>query len=71
LRYFSNTPEFSQGKSGASKVLTDIAWARQYLVFAGYIDNSVRGKWTLTDKGYSAPMSIEIASDIFMKHAKK
>ena len=65
----SEDVDFSQGKSGASKILTDIAWARQYLVFAGYIDNSVRGKWTLTDKGHSAPMSIEIASDIFTKHA--
>ena len=59
----------SHDKSGASKILTEIAWARQYLVFAGYIDNSIRGKWTLTDKGYSAPMSVEIASDIFIKHA--
>ena len=65
----SEEVDFSQGKSGASKILTDIAWARQYLVFAGYIDNSVRGKWALTDKGHSAPMNLEIASDIFTKHA--
>lgn len=60
---------FSKGKNGASKILTEIAWARQYLVFAGYIDNFVKGKWTLTPKGYTAPMNAEIASDIFVKHA--
>src|SRR5262245_18701940 len=28
-----------------------VAWARQYLVYAGYIDSSKWCVWTLTDKG--------------------
>lgn len=32
-----------------------VAWARFYLVKAGYIDSSRRGVWTLTDKGRSLP----------------
>lgn len=32
-----------------------VAWARFYLVKAGYIDSSCRGVWTLTDKGQLLP----------------
>ncbi len=32
-----------------------VAWARFYLVKAGYIDSSRRGVWTLTDKGQLLP----------------
>ncbi len=38
-------------KNGQSKVRNQIAWARQYLVFGGYIDASARGVWSLTEKG--------------------
>ncbi|SFI87639.1 restriction endonuclease [Planctomicrobium piriforme] len=45
-------------KSGVSKFENKIAWVRQYLVAAGYIDNSTRGVWSLTDKGKnSGPLS--------------
>lgn len=37
--------------SGGLKFDNDIAWARLYLVKAGYIDSSRRGVWSLTDKG--------------------
>ena len=50
--------------SSVIKVLNDIDWARQNLVYAGYIDNSEHGRWALTDKGKTSPMNIEIASDI-------
>lgn len=32
-----------------------VAWARFYLVKAGFIDSSYRGVWTLTEKGRSLP----------------
>lgn len=39
-------------KNGQSRVRNQIAWARMYLVYAGFIDNSsARGIWTLTEKG--------------------
>ena len=53
------------------KTWTDIAFARQYLVFAGYIDNSVYGQWILTEKGKTAPINIEIAGEIQKEYLKK
>ena len=54
----------TRDSSGVVKVLNDIDWARQNLVYAGYIDNSEHGKWKLTEKGSNSPMNIEIASEI-------
>jgi restriction system protein len=44
-------------KNGQSKVRNQIAWARMYLVHAGYIDSSVRGVWRLTEKGQQEDMA--------------
>lgn len=38
-------------KSGASRVKNQIAWARMYLVKAGYMKSSERGLWRLSEKG--------------------
>lgn len=35
---------------GAPRLYNQIAWAREYLKRGGYIDGSVRGIWSLTDK---------------------
>jgi restriction system protein len=40
-------------KSGQSRVRNQIQWARLYLAYAGYIDASKRGVWSLTEKGQS------------------
>jgi hypothetical protein len=37
--------------TGAPKVRTEIGWTRQGLCYGGYIDNSQRGIWALTEKG--------------------
>jgi restriction system protein len=42
-------------KSGVTKFENRIAWVRQYLVRTGYIDDSQRGVWVLTEKGTNAP----------------
>lgn len=42
---------------GQSRVKTYITWARWYLVKSGYIDDSRRGIWTLTEKGQHASLS--------------
>jgi restriction system protein len=43
-----------------------VAWARFYLVKAGYIDSSRRGVWTLTDKGRAlSSLTHEEALELF------
>jgi restriction system protein len=44
-------------KNGQSRIKNQVHWARQYLVWAGYLDSSRRGVWTLTDKGKSVDFS--------------
>ena len=55
------------GKNNVNKFENDVAFARSYLVSAGYIDNSVYGVWTLTEAGKNVDMTDELASDIFKK----
>jgi restriction system protein len=38
-------------KNGGSAIRNKIAWARLYLVRAGFLDSSRRGIWSLTEKG--------------------
>lgn len=39
----------TRGKTKVNKFQNEVAFARNYLVGAGYIDKSVRGVWTLTE----------------------
>lgn len=57
----------TRGKSGVKKFDNEVAFARNYLAYEGYIDKSVRGVWKLSEKGFTAPIDDEIASDIFYK----
>lgn len=58
-------------KSGALKIRNQVQWAKQYLVWAGYIDASKRGIWSLTEKGLNAePASIAPYSDFLMARKK-
>jgi restriction system protein len=41
-------------KSGALRFDKEVAFARKYLVWAGYVDASKRGVWSLTEKGMAA-----------------
>lgn len=43
----------------------NVAIARCCLAFAGYIDISVYGMWTLTDKGKKVEMTDELATEIY------
>jgi restriction system protein len=52
-------------KNGSSKVENSIAWGRMYLVKAGYIDNSKRGVWSLTEKGSKAKLNPDEVYKIF------
>lgn len=61
----------TRGKSNVNKFENEVAWARAYLVSAGYIDNSVRGIWKLTESGKKVNMTYELASDIKKQYASK
>lgn len=57
----------TRGKTKVNKFENEVAFARSYLVSAGYIDKSVRGVWTLTESGKTVEITAEMASDIFKK----
>lgn len=59
------------GKTNANKFANQVAFARNYLVYGGYIDKSKPGIWALTDTGKSVEMTEDLASDIFVKQAPK
>ena len=47
--------------SGGSRLKTNVAWARFYLVREGLLDSSKRGVWSLTEKGRHAKVNVEEA----------
>lgn len=55
----------TRGKNNVNRFENEVAFARNYLVNAGYIDKSVYGIWTLTEAGKSVDMTSEMASDVF------
>jgi restriction system protein len=53
-------------KGGKSKFENRVHWARFYLAKGGYVDSSVRGVWSLTEKGQSTPkMTLDDAMSLF------
>ena len=63
------------GKSNTNKFSNQVAFARNYLVYGGYLDKSKPGIWALTESGKTVEMTDSLASDIFVTnaatHAKK
>jgi len=57
-------------KNGTLKFDNQVAWARQYLVYAGLLDNSIRGVWTLTPLGKKTVLTEEEAHKIFLKRVE-
>ena len=60
----SDILEAVRGKSKTNKFANEVAFARNCLVFGGYIDKSVHGIWTITDDGRNVEMTDELASDL-------
>jgi hypothetical protein len=58
--------------SGGSRFENQVAWARWYLVNAGFIDGSRRGIWKLTDRGWASEfLSDDALRSVFdQTHAK-
>lgn len=54
-------------KTGIPRFYNQVAWARQYLVWEGLLDNSKKGIWTLTPKGFETILDDEKSHDIFLK----
>ena len=59
-----------RGKTKVNKFDNEVAFARTYLVSAGYIDKSIHGIWTLTGAGKMVEMTDALATDIFKTVAK-
>ena len=60
----------TRGKSNVNKFENEVAFARNYLVYGGYIDNSTHGIWKLTDEGWKVDMTESLASEVFKKGVK-
>lgn len=57
-------------KTGASRVLNQIDFARNDLAHEGFISNGTKGVWALTELGMNINMTMELASLIHMKCVK-
>lgn len=55
----------TRGKTNVNKFENEVAFARSYLVKAGYIDNKVYGVWTLTEKGKTVNLTEDLAAEIY------
>ena len=51
-------------KSGGTRFHNQVQWARQYLVWENLLDSSVRGVWSLTEKGYETKLSEKQSREI-------
>jgi restriction system protein len=54
----SEAEQEAVNKNGLSRVKNQVHWARQFLVWAGYLDSSRRGVWSLTDKGMNVNLAV-------------
>lgn len=54
-------------KSGTNRFENQVAWARQYLIWEGLLDSSVRGTWKLTERGRSTFLDYSAAHKLFLK----
>ncbi len=59
----------ASGENNFNNFENEVAFARRYLVKAGYIDNSVYGIWTLTELGKKCEITKELALEIFKQCA--
>ncbi|MDA1229755.1 MAG: restriction endonuclease [Planctomycetota bacterium] len=57
-------------KSGQTRYYNQVHWARQYLVWEGFLDGSTRGVWSLTPSGYKTVLDAPAAHKLFLKWVK-
>lgn len=51
--------------SGANRFHNQVQWARQYLVWSGFLESSPRGIWKLSPKGWDSSLDDTVAMQIF------
>lgn len=54
-------------KSGTLRFANQVAWARQYLIWEGYLEDNTRGIWTLSEKGRTTTLTDEQGRQLFLK----
>lgn len=54
-------------KSGILRFDNQVAWARQYLVWEGLLENSQKGVWILSKKGEQTFLNLDDSRKIFIK----
>src|SRR5690606_27324930 len=54
-------------KCGTPRFHNQVAWARQYLVWEGFLEDNTRGIWTLSQEGYKKHLTEEQARKIVQK----
>jgi len=57
--------------SGMERFANQVRWARQYLVWAGLIENGRRGVWALTAEGWKIHFDAESALELFVREHQK
>jgi restriction system protein len=68
--HISEEAQTEQLRSGESRFINDLYWARAYLRFEGYIDASKRGVWVLTASGRATHLSYPEARAVYLKWRK-
>lgn len=58
-------------KSGQERFYNQVHWARQYLVWEGFIESGRRGVWSLTLAGKNVVLSPDEARQIFLRQVKR
>ena len=54
-------------KSGVLRFYNQVAWARQYLVWEGLLEENTHGIWTLSSRGYTTHLNYTQANEICRK----
>lgn len=57
-------------KSGANRFHNQVQWARQYLVWEGLLDDSTRGRWSLTPLGWKTQLDEKQAAKLASKRSR-
>lgn len=63
-----NIPESEQAetlKHGGSRLRNQVGWARFYLAKSGWLDDSHRGMWALTEMGRTSPLTAPVVAQLF------
>lgn len=58
-------------KSGQGRFYNQVQWARQYLVWGGFIDSGKRGVWSLTPLGHATRLDAVASRELFLQQVRR